>query len=122
MRPTMFKDLFDADQPPAHPGEILREDIFPKLGLSQTAVARHLGVSRAVVSNIMRERTPVSLDLAQRLGAALGTGPQFWLGLQTRYDLWHARMMPAAPVKRLLVAGEPPRSTRATTATTARAY
>lgn len=113
MRPATFKDLFDADQPPPHPGEILREDVFPRLALSQTALARHLGISRTALSNVLRERSSISLDLAQRLGAALGSGPQFWLGLQTRFDLWHARMTPAAPVKRLAVVGQNNRRVRA---------
>ena len=101
MQPAMFKDLFDADQRPPHPGEILREDVFPNLALSRSALARHLGISRYALANVMMERAPITLDLAQRLGSALGSGAQFWLGLQTRFDLWHARLEPATPLKPL---------------------
>lgn len=101
MQPATFKDLFDADQRPPHPGEILREDVFPDLGLSRAAFARHLGVSDYGLRRLMSERAPITLDLAMRLGAALGSGPQFWLGLQTRYDLWHAQMEPQVSVKPL---------------------
>lgn len=101
MRPATFKDLFDTDVAPAHPGEILREDVFPRLGMSKAKLAQHLGISRYLLGRVLAERTSITLDLAQRLGHALGSGSQYWIGLQNRYDLWHARYAPAAPVKLL---------------------
>lgn len=97
----MFKDLFDTCLPPPHPGEILREDIFPQLGITRTAFARHLGISRARLTEVMSERASVTVDLAHRLGAALGSGAQFWLGLQTSFDLWHVRQETPITVKPL---------------------
>jgi addiction module HigA family antidote len=97
----MYKDIFDACLPPPHPGEILREDIFPQLGMTRTAFARHLGISPARLREVMSERASVTVDLAHRLGAALGSGAQFWLGLQTRFDLWHVRQETPIKVKPL---------------------
>jgi addiction module HigA family antidote len=75
---------------PTHPGEILREDSLPALGLSVAAFARALGVSRQTVHGILAERTAVSPEMALRLGAFFGNGPQLWIDMQTRRDLWQA--------------------------------
>lgn len=93
----MTKDLYDRDVQPAHPGEILREDILPKLAINAAALAAHLGVAGAVLNELLAERRPVTFDLAQRLGAALGCGTRYWLGLQIQHDLWLARE--AEPVR-----------------------
>lgn len=86
----MAKDLFDRDVSPPHPGEILREDILPRLELTRRALAEHLGISTRVLSAFLNERRPVTLDLAVRLGACLGHGARYWLGLQAQYDIWQA--------------------------------
>jgi addiction module HigA family antidote len=75
---------------PAHPGEILREDVLPELGLSKVAFARHLGVSRNTLYKLLNEEQPVTLDFALRLGKALGNGARFWLALQAQHDIWTA--------------------------------
>lgn len=75
---------------PTHPGEILREDSLPALGLSVAAFARALGVSRQMVHGILAERSAVSPEMALRLGAFFGNGPQLWIDMQTRRDLWQA--------------------------------
>jgi addiction module HigA family antidote len=80
----------DPNCAPSHPGEILREDILPRLAVSRTALARHLDISRRTLSEILAERRPVTFEIAQRLGAALGTGTRFWLSLQAQYDFWRA--------------------------------
>lgn len=87
---TMGKDLFDRDVSPPHPGEILREDILPRLGLTRLALAQRLGISTRILSAFLNERRPVTLDLAIRLGSCLGHGARYWLGLQAQYDMWHA--------------------------------
>lgn len=79
--------------PPAHPGEILREDILPELkkaGVSLAAFARHLRTTRQTVYDIINEKRAVTPDIALRLGAAFGNSPRFWMNLQTNFDLWHA--------------------------------
>lgn len=76
---------------PTHPGTVLREDVLPALGMSISAFARNLGVSRQAIHGILAERTGVTPETALRLGALLGNGPQLWLDMQSRYDLWLAQ-------------------------------
>lgn len=75
---------------PAHPGELLREEIVPAAGLTQERLAKLLGVSRRTVNEIMTERRSVSADMAHRLARFFNTTPDFWLGLQQDVDLWQA--------------------------------
>ena len=73
---------------PTHPGEVLREDVLPVLGLTQLEFANRLGVSRRTVSELLHERRPVTPDMAIRLGKLLGNGPEIWLRMQQTLDLW----------------------------------
>ena len=75
---------------PTHPGAILREDVLPNLGLSVSAFARSLGVSRQTLHAVLAERSGVSAEMALRLGASLGNGAQLWVDMQTKFDLWQA--------------------------------
>ncbi len=75
---------------PVHPGEILREDVMPEIGLSQGEFADLLGVSRRTVNEVLQERRPVTVDMAHRLARALKTSPDVWLGLQLDVDVWDA--------------------------------
>ena len=79
-----------AERQPTHPGEVLREDVVPALGLSKTEIAARLGVSRVAFYDLLNEKTGVSPRMAVRLGKFLGNGPRIWLSMQTAYDLWHA--------------------------------
>lgn len=72
--------------PPIHPGELLQE-ILQDRGMSQAAFARAIDVSPMRISHVVREERPVTADLALRFGRAFGQAPQFWLNLQTAYDL-----------------------------------
>ena len=76
--------------PPSHPGEILREDVLPALGLGVSEAARQLGVSRQSLHRIMAGRQPVTVEMALRLGKFCGNGPQLWLRMQQAHDLWLA--------------------------------
>jgi len=77
---------------PTHPGAILREDVLPSLpGMSVSAFARKLGVSRQTLHAVLAERSGVSAEMALRLGTLLGNGGQFWLDMQTQFDLWKAK-------------------------------
>lgn len=78
------------ERPPTHPGEILREDVLPTLGLTVSDAARQLGVSRQMLHRILAGRAPVTPDMAVRLGKFCGNGPGLWLRLQQAFDLWHA--------------------------------
>jgi antitoxin HigA-1 len=86
---------------PPHPGEIIREDILPELKMTIKDLARHLGVSRVALSELVNEKRAVSMEMAQRLGKAFGNGPRFWLGLQMQHDLWHAERKNRVAVRAL---------------------
>lgn len=73
---------------PSHPGEYLKEDILPALGMSVTDLAAHLRVSRPSISELINQRRGVSTNMAIRLGQAFRNGARFWLALQMQHDLW----------------------------------
>jgi addiction module HigA family antidote len=75
---------------PMHPGELLREDILPASSITQTELAKRLGVSRRTVNEVIHERRPVTSDMAHRLSRVFGTTPDFWMNLQQSVDLWEA--------------------------------
>ena len=75
---------------PTHPGAILREDVLSDLGMSVSAFARNLGVSRQTLHAVLAERSGISPEMALRLGALLGNGAQLWVDMQSKYDLWQA--------------------------------
>jgi addiction module HigA family antidote len=72
--------------PPIHPGEFLRETL-DDMALTQAALADAIGVSPMRVSHLLKGDRPVTAELALRLGRALGQTPQYWLNLQSTYDL-----------------------------------
>lgn len=75
---------------PPHPGEVLRRLCLEPLGLSVTAAARALGVSRKTLSSILNGRAGISPEMAVRLSIAFNTTAESWLNQQTQYDLWQA--------------------------------
>lgn len=75
---------------PVHPGEVLKEDVLPALGLSVSEAARQLGVSRQTLHRILAGTHGVTPEMALRLGRFCGNGAGLWLRLQQAYDLWHA--------------------------------
>jgi antitoxin HigA-1 len=87
---------------PPHPGEILAEECLKPLGLSVTAAAQALGVSRKTLSLILNGRAGITAAMALRLAKAFGTSPDLWLRLQVARDLWDARRTRTARVKRLV--------------------
>jgi addiction module HigA family antidote len=72
---------------PPHPGEILKQDVLPDLGLSVTAAAAHLGMSRVALSRVLNGRAAISADLALRLADWLPPSAESWLRMQAAYDL-----------------------------------
>ncbi|NTU64609.1 MAG: HigA family addiction module antidote protein [Chloroflexi bacterium] len=72
--------------PPIHPGEFLAETLT-ELGISQAEFARAIGVSPMRVSHVVNGTRPVTAELALLFGRALGQSPQYWLNLQSAYDL-----------------------------------
>jgi addiction module HigA family antidote len=76
---------------PAHPGEVIREFCLEPLGLSVTAAAEALGVTRKALSEVLNGRAGVSPAMALRLAKAFDTSAERWLAMQQQYDLWQAR-------------------------------
>jgi antitoxin HigA-1 len=72
--------------PPIHPGKFLLE-ILEELGISQAEFARTISISSMRVSHIVRGTRPVTAELALLFGQAFGQSPQYWLNLQSDYDL-----------------------------------
>jgi addiction module HigA family antidote len=78
--------MINSGLPPIHPGEFLAETLT-ELGVSQAEFARALGVSPMRISHVVKGTRPVTAELALLFGRALGQSPQYWLNLQTAYDL-----------------------------------
>lgn len=73
--------------PPLHPGEVLREEFMVPLGLSAGAIANACHLPRTRIERIAKEEIGITADTALRLAAAFDTSPEFWLNLQTQYEL-----------------------------------
>lgn len=93
---------------PPHPGETLREDVLPALGLSVTAAAEQLRVTRAALSRVLNGRAAISPEMALRLegwlGVENGGRADLWIAQQASYDLWMARKAGVPKVKRAAIA------------------
>jgi addiction module HigA family antidote len=93
---------------PPHPGETLREDILPALGLTVTDAAAQLGVTRAALSRVLNARAAISPEMALRLEAWLGVEnggrADLWVAQQAAFDLWQARKAGKPKVRRAILA------------------
>jgi addiction module HigA family antidote len=91
------------ERPPTPPGEMLLEEFIKPLGITQTELALRLGVSYPRLNEIIRGKRAVTPDTALRLARVLGMSADFWLGLQSDWDLWHAmRSADAAKISQLV--------------------
>jgi addiction module HigA family antidote len=88
---------------PTHPGEILQEQFLEPLGLSQVALAAHLGVPVQRINEIVRGKRGVTPETAWFLSQAFNTTPEFWINLQANHDL--ALNRPERSIPRLRKAG-----------------
>ena len=86
---------------PTHPGELLKEDVLPALGISVSEAARRLRVSRQTFHRILAGNAGVTPDMAVRLGKFCGNGPGLWLRMQQAYDLWHAEQRLANEITKI---------------------
>ena len=72
---------------PIHPGEVLQEDFIEGFGITQNKVAVAIGVPPRRINEIVHGKRRITADTAARLARYFGTTPQFWLNLQTKYEL-----------------------------------
>jgi len=73
---------------PTHPGSILREDIFPDLDISVTTFSQGIHVSRQTIHKILAEEKGITPAMALKIGKYIGNGPEVWLNMQQKYDLY----------------------------------
>ena len=89
---------------PPHPGETLKEDVLPALGLTVTEAAKQLGVTRATLSRVLNKHAAISPEMALRLEVWLdienGGRADLWLSQQVAYDLWQVRKSGMPKVQR----------------------
>jgi antitoxin HigA-1 len=88
-------------EPPAHPGEHLREDFLPEFGLDPAGLSERLEADGALIQDVLAEAASVSPELALRLSRLFGTTPAFWLNLQNRYDLFQAERAAGPSLERI---------------------
>ena len=86
---------------PIHPGEILREEFLLPMQLSAHALAMAIAVPAPRINDIARERRAVTADTALRLARYFGTSAEFWMGLQTDYDLRRAEALVHETLERI---------------------
>ena len=86
---------------PTHPGEVLLEEFLVPMNVSQVAFAAHISVPVQRVNEIVRGKRGITPETAWLFAEALGTSPEFWLNLQSNYDLVRSR--PKRQVKRITV-------------------
>lgn len=79
--------MIPSHRAPTHPGEVLLEEFLSPLGITQVQLANHIGVPTQRVNEIVRGKRGVSPETAWLLSQALGTSPEFWLNLQSNFDL-----------------------------------
>ena len=79
------------NRPPSHPGEMLQEEFLSPLGVTPRDLARRIKLSLPRVTQIIQGHRALTPDIALRLEQLLGVEAQFWLNLQTMWDLYHAR-------------------------------
>jgi addiction module HigA family antidote len=85
---------------PIHPGEILREEFLEPLGISMNKLALDLRVPANRISEIVHGQRSISVDTALRFARYFNTSPQFWMNLQTNYDLERAEDKLASQIER----------------------
>jgi antitoxin HigA-1 len=83
--------MADDEFAPVTPGEMLHEEFLKEYGLSQNQLAKAIGISPNRITEIVGNRRRITADTALRLGLYFGNSPEFWMNLQTHYDLKMAR-------------------------------
>lgn len=91
---------------PIHPGEILREEFLQPMGITAHALAMALQVPAPRINDVVRERRAVTVDTALRLGKYFGTSAEFWMSLQTDFDMATARATMTDALARIVSRGD----------------
>ena len=103
--------MWSVNRKPTSPGEILREEYLKSLGITQAALAIHVGCDVKVINRIVNERAGVTAEVALKLAAAFATSANFWLNAQQALDLYHAsrsvKSMPRSLMKRRIQSTTP---------------
>jgi len=86
------------DFPPVHPGEILLEEFLKPMGISQYRLAESIRVPARRINEIVLTKRGITADTALRLSRFFGNSAQFWMNLQTRYELESARDLSASSI------------------------
>ena len=86
------------DFPPVHPGEILLEEFLKPMSISQYRLAESIHVPARRINEIVLEKRGITADTALRLSRFFGNSAQFWMNLQTRYELESARDISASSI------------------------
>jgi len=106
---TEFAARRDPERRPTHPGEILREDVLPALGVGVTEAAQLLRISRMTLYRILSGKASVTPEMAVRIGKLCGNGPVVWVRMQEAHDLWGAERKLAEEVAAIPTL-QPPRA------------
>ena len=88
------------DFPPVHPGEVLLEEFLKPMSISQYRLAESIHVPARRINEIVLEKRGITADTALRLSRFFGNSAQFWMNLQTRYELESAREISASRIDR----------------------
>ncbi len=78
--------MTDPHYTPVHPGEVLKDEL-EEIGLTQSALAKHIGVLPKTINEICRGKRGISAEMAMKFSKALGGSPQFWLNLQNNWEI-----------------------------------
>jgi len=84
-----FSTMLPKNRQPTHPGEILRYEYLEELNMTQQKLADAIGITRVRINEIILGKRAITPDTAFRLAKFFNTTPEFWIGLQTNYDMWN---------------------------------
>jgi len=82
--------MLPKNRPPTHPGEMLQEEFLTPLGMSQVTLAGKMGVPVQRINTLINGKRGMTAETAILLSGVFGNSEQFWMNLQTNYDLWQA--------------------------------
>jgi len=94
--PELGEIRLPTHRPPTHPGEMLLKEFLEPLGMTQSELARRIGVSWPRINELVNAKRGVTPDTALRLSRLFGNSVEFWLNGQRNWDLWHAMRSPVA--------------------------